>query len=116
MDQWCIERQGKRSTPCSLEKLKQLIASGAVRDDDLVWREGMPKAAPIKTLPAFASATPPTPAPTSAAPSPIVAAAPVPVAPVQAAATPPAAAPPPPAAPRRPPAFLTALNGRLPKP
>lgn len=117
MDQWYIERQGKRSAPCTLDKLKKLMATGAVRDDDLVWREGMAAAAPAKTLPEFATGTAAAPPPPAAPPpAPVVAAPPVPVPAATSAAAPVEPTPTAPPAPRRPPAFLTTLNGRLPKP
>src|SRR5262245_35814065 len=146
MDQWYFERQGQRYGPCTLEKLKRLLAAGNVSGDDLIWREGMPKWIPAKTVPELSGAPAPAPAAPAAPPpasppkgkaapvvAPVPAPAPAPVpAPAQQAVT---ASPPKPATPTAPaqatadepnvvkarpprpaPRFLAYLNGRMPKP
>ena len=39
--QWYTGRDGKQEGPFSDERIRELIASGAVRGDTLVWSEGM---------------------------------------------------------------------------
>ena len=52
MQQWYYARKGQeRAGPCSLEKLKQLVAAGELQDTDLVWREGLPKWQPASGVP-----------------------------------------------------------------
>lgn len=121
MGQWYYERQGQRLGPCSLEQMKQLVAAGELRGDNLVWRDGMPGWVALKTVreldvvPASAKAPPPPPGPARTAPA--APAKPSTPSPQQTAAPAEVPKPAPAAAgPRRSAAFFSILHGLLPKP
>ena len=70
MSTWHYMKNGAQTGPISTDELKALIASGAVKTDTMVWREGMAAWAAASTQPEFtgiAPATPPTPPPAPAA-------------------------------------------------
>jgi hypothetical protein len=49
--EWYVEVDGERRGPLSLAKLRSLIASGKVADDDLVWRKGFSDWQPAEDFP-----------------------------------------------------------------
>lgn len=52
---WYVPRAtGKREGPVVLDGLKQLMASGGLSADDLVWREGMAEWVPARNVPELA--------------------------------------------------------------
>lgn len=66
-------KNGAQTGPASTDELKSLLASGAIKADTLVWREGLPGWVAISTLGEFAGvapATPPAPPPAAAAEAP----------------------------------------------
>lgn len=70
MSTWHYMKNGAQTGPISTDELKGLIASGAVKADTMVWREGMAAWAAANTQPEFAGAapaTPPAPPPAPAA-------------------------------------------------
>jgi uncharacterized RDD family membrane protein YckC len=87
---WYYASGGQQMGPVDEAALDDLMRQGVVRDDTLVWRQGLPGWQPHGT------ARPRPAAPLAAAPAPLAASAPLPSAPAQAAApvaTPSAASP-----------------------
>ena len=41
MDQWYYVREGQQAGPVEATRLVQLLATGEVRRDELVWKDGM---------------------------------------------------------------------------
>jgi hypothetical protein len=90
MPEWFYVQNGEQAGPVDASRLMELLASGAVKRDDLVWREGMAnwaeahvvaelRVAPIQAQVPLLAATPSVPAPTFK-PGPATASAPIPVA------------------------------------
>ena len=48
--EWYYSHGDKQSGPISAAELRQLVASGALRPDDLVWREGMADWVPAQNV------------------------------------------------------------------
>jgi len=63
MSTWYYMKNGAQTGPISTDELKALIASGAVKADTLVWREGLAAWAAANTQSAFAGIAPATPPP-----------------------------------------------------
>jgi uncharacterized RDD family membrane protein YckC len=61
-DQWFYAQSGQQKGPVSIDALRQLIASGALRPTDLVWREGMANWTALQAVPELGP--PPPAAPT----------------------------------------------------
>jgi len=57
-DQWFYGEDGQQRGPVSLAALRDRLASGVTRGDDLVWREGMANWAPAASVPELADAAP----------------------------------------------------------
>lgn len=55
MAQWFYSEQGKSRGPVEEARLAELITTGAVRRDDLVWREGMAGWLPAVEVPEFSA-------------------------------------------------------------
>jgi uncharacterized membrane protein len=69
---WHYMRDGVQTGPASTDEIKNLIASGAIKADTLVWREGLASWAAVSTQADFAgvaapAAPPPPPAPAGSA-------------------------------------------------
>jgi uncharacterized membrane protein len=61
---WHYMKNGAQTGPVGTDELKALLASGAIRPDTLVWREGLAGWGPISAQPEFAGiAAPVTPPP-----------------------------------------------------
>jgi len=56
---WYYAREGQRQGPVPEGRLRELIAAGQVRPDDLVWRAGFPDWRPAREAPEVFSAAPP---------------------------------------------------------
>jgi uncharacterized membrane protein len=69
MSNWHYMKNGVQTGPVSTDELKSQIASGAVKADTLVWREGLAGWTAANTQPEFAAAAPATPPPPPAAAS-----------------------------------------------
>jgi hypothetical protein len=61
--QWHYVQNGKSLGPVSEDQLKDMLTSGALRPDDLVWQEGMANWTAIQGLPALQPAPNPYAAP-----------------------------------------------------
>ncbi|MGE0533482.1 MAG: DUF4339 domain-containing protein [Pirellulales bacterium] len=59
-NEWFYAVDGRQAGPVAESMLKQLIGSGQVRPQDLVWREGMPDWQPIAQVPGLLASRPPT--------------------------------------------------------
>lgn len=68
-EQWYYGQNGVQKGPVSLEAMQELVRSGQLRPDDLVWKEGMANWAPANTLAELstAPAAVPPPPPTQTA-------------------------------------------------
>ena len=83
MSEWFYVQNGQQAGPVETGRLAHLLASGQVKRDDLVWRDGMVNWVELRTVPEL---TPPAAAPTNAPPATFTAAppqaiaAPIPVA------------------------------------
>ena len=65
---WYVARDGQRSGPLSVEQLREQIASGAVAQGTMIWKQGMSDwvaAGQVVELTASFAATPPPPPPAS---------------------------------------------------
>lgn len=51
MSVWLFAEQGKPSTPRSAQEIQDLIRTGKLSADTLVWREGLPQWTPARTFP-----------------------------------------------------------------
>ena len=72
MSTWYYMKNGAQTGPIPTDELKALIASGAVKADSLVWREGLAAWAAANTQSEFtgiAPATPPPPPPSATGPN-----------------------------------------------
>ena len=70
MSTWHYMKNGAQAGPVSTDELKALLASGTIKADTLVWREGLPGWVASSTLSEFAGAAPVAPpAPPAAASS-----------------------------------------------
>lgn len=49
-EQWFYTCEGKQMDPVAAAELKQLAAGGLLKPEDLVWKEGMPRWVPAKTI------------------------------------------------------------------
>ncbi len=56
MSQWYYLKQGQTVGPCSQEQLQQLLASGQLKPQDHVWRQGMAQWLPIQSVPELSRA------------------------------------------------------------
>jgi hypothetical protein len=61
MEQWFYARDNNQMGPYAFEHVRALIASGALRAVDLVWKEGMPNWIPLHQVPDLACFLPPEP-------------------------------------------------------
>lgn len=52
-DQWYIAKDGKRNGPLSSDQIRNMIESGSVNSEDLVWKNSFPKWIKIKQVPEF---------------------------------------------------------------
>lgn len=65
--QWYYTSNGTQQGPVSIEQLKSMIASGSIRTDDFVWKEGMSawemasSVAELRLVPSLPAAAPPLP-------------------------------------------------------
>lgn len=69
MSQWFHAQDGRQHGPVDEAELRQLVASGRLKPDDLVWRDGMPEWVPVSSLPQLAPSPGPSMAPPPPAPS-----------------------------------------------
>ena len=60
-------KNGVQTGPATTDEIKNLITSGAIKGDTMVWREGLAAWAAANTQPEFAGATPAAPPPAPAA-------------------------------------------------
>src|SRR5438552_12872959 len=76
---WYYAQSGKRSGPISLEEMRNLSSSGALRREDLVWTVGMSQWAAAATVPQIFDShqADASPAPAAAVSAPLAVAAPV---------------------------------------
>jgi hypothetical protein len=51
MADWYYSKGGQQSGPVSVDQLRQMVASGQVGPQDLVWRDGMANWLPASTVP-----------------------------------------------------------------
>ena len=51
--QWFYTREGQQAGPVPAEQLRQMVASGQVGPQDLVWQEGMANWVPSSSVPEF---------------------------------------------------------------
>jgi uncharacterized membrane protein len=61
MNTWHYMKNGAQAGPASTDELKALLASGAIKGDTLVWREGLAGWVALNTLGEFAGAVPAAP-------------------------------------------------------
>lgn len=55
MEQWFYAVGGQQHGPVSDETLRELIATGKIGIDDLVWQNGMAEWAPAQSIPSLAA-------------------------------------------------------------
>lgn len=65
-DQWYYGENGQQRGPISLAALRDRIASGLTRGDELVWRDGLAAWTPAQAVPEVADAVPAVAPPTAA--------------------------------------------------
>jgi TM2 domain-containing membrane protein YozV len=67
--EWYYSHGGQRHGPVSSDQLKELVASGKLRADDLIWKEGMDNWMPAGKSKKLFPGTPAAAGPASAAPA-----------------------------------------------
>jgi len=65
---WHYMKDGAQTGPASADEIKALIASGVIKGDTLVWREGLPSWVAISTQADFSGVIPPAAPPPPPAP------------------------------------------------
>jgi hypothetical protein len=65
---WHYMKDGAQTGPATADEIKALIASGAIKGDTLVWREGLPSWVAISTQADFSGVVPPAGPPPPPAP------------------------------------------------
>lgn len=61
--QYFLVENGATTGPFSFDQVKQRLAEGRTRREDLIWKPGLPEWVRIDSLPEFAQAAPPAPPP-----------------------------------------------------
>ena len=67
-DQWYYSRGGQQAGPVTTDQLRQMVASGQLTPQDLVWADGMANWQPLGTVPQLGAAGAPMPQPGFAPP------------------------------------------------